>query len=73
MRTAQMKISGMDRTGCANVVKRALEVMGGVRSVRVSFPNGEASVEYDERITSPEKLKLAVMGAGYGVESAMAA
>jgi copper chaperone CopZ len=42
--------------------------MGGVRSVEVSFATGDAKVEYDELLTSREKLKLAVTGAGYGVD-----
>jgi len=30
---------------------------------------GEAMVQYDERLTSPEQLKTVVKGAGYGVSA----
>ncbi len=42
--------------------------MGGVRSVQVSFENKTATIQYDESLTSPEKLKLAVVSAGYALQ-----
>jgi copper chaperone CopZ len=36
----------------------------------VSLSSGEAMVKYDEKLTSPDKLKLAVASAGYGVDAA---
>jgi len=34
----------------------------------VSVQAGEAAVEYDERMTSPDQLTSAMKDAGYGVE-----
>jgi copper chaperone CopZ len=34
----------------------------------VSLAAGEATVQYDERLTSPDQLKSAVKSAGYGVD-----
>ena len=41
--------------------------MLGVNDVKVSLSPGEATVQYDERLTSPDHLKSAVEGAGYDV------
>lgn len=65
MQTAHFNVTGMTGSGCAEIVMRAIRAMGGVRSVEVSFENRSATVHYDETLTSPEKLKLAVMSAGY--------
>jgi copper chaperone len=73
MRTVQLKITGMNYKSNAGIVENALEEMGGVRSAYASFHHAEVTIEYDERLTSPEQLKLAVMGAGYTAENAIPA
>ncbi len=73
MRSVQLRITGMKYKSNASVVESALEEMGGVRSAYVSFHHAEVTIEYDERLTSPEKLRLAIMGAGYGAENAIPA
>jgi copper chaperone len=67
MQTEHLKVTGMTCGGCVTTVTRALKGMGGVGDVKVSLPGGDATVQYDERLTSPEKLKLTITGAGYGV------
>ena len=67
MQTEQIKISGMTCGGCTSKVTRALEAVGGVGDVKVSLSSGEATVKYDESVTSPAQLKSAVTAAGYGV------
>ena len=67
MQTEQIKVSGMTCGGCSNNVTRALKALPGVGDVNVSLTAGEATVQYDERKTSPDQLKAAVKGAGYGV------
>jgi copper chaperone CopZ len=54
-------------------VTSVLKAIAGVDAVSVSLSAGEATVQYDEKLTSPEKLKTAVKGAGYGVDVAAAA
>ena len=68
MQTTQFKVIGLKYGGCAATVERALRAMGGVRSATVSFATGEATVRFDEQLTSPDKLNLAVMSAGYQCE-----
>ncbi len=65
MEIKRFGIDGMTCAGCAPVISRAISEMGGVRNAVVSFESRDATIEFDERITSPEKLRLAVMSAGY--------
>ncbi|MBI2715145.1 MAG: heavy-metal-associated domain-containing protein [Rhizobiales bacterium] len=68
MQTELLKVTGMTCDGCTSTVTHALEKAPGVSDVKVSLSAGEATVQYDERITSSDRLKSAVIGAGYGVE-----
>lgn len=67
MQTELLKVIGMTCGGCTTSVQHALQAVYGVADVRVSLSAGEATVQYDERLTSPDHLKLAVKGAGYDV------
>lgn len=68
MKSEQMKVTGMTCGGCAGNVTRALQAVNGVGDVNVSLSAGEATVQYDELLTTPDKLKAAVKDAGYGVD-----
>ena len=68
MQTQHMKVTGMTCGGCISNVTHALKAIDGVGDVNVSLSSGEATVQYDERLTSADKLKSAVTGAGYGVD-----
>lgn len=70
MQTELLKITGMTCGGCTSNVTNALKTMPGVGDVKVSLSAGEASVQYDERVTSPDQMKSVVEGAGYGVDIA---
>lgn len=67
MRTESFKIIGMSCDGCTSNVRRALSATPGVLDVKVSLSDGEATVQYDEALSSPAQLKSAVTRAGYGV------
>jgi len=69
MQTELLKVTGMTCGGCTSNVTRALKAITGVGDVKVSLSAGEATVQYNERLTSPDQLKLAVKGAGYGVDT----
>ena len=69
MQTEHLKVTGMTCGGCTSNVTNALNAVKGVDDVEVSLSEGEAVVQYDERLTSPEQLKSAVKGAGYGVDA----
>ena len=67
MQTEIIKVTGMTCGGCTNTITRALVAIDGVHNVNVSLAGGEAKVDFDENMTSPEKLIAAVQEAGYGV------
>ena len=69
MQTEHLKVTGMTCGGCTSNVTNALNAVKGVEDVAVSLSEGEAVVQYDERLTSPEQLKSAAKGAGYSVDA----
>ena len=69
MQTELLNVTGMTCGGCTGSVTNALKAVAGVGDVKVSLSTGEATVQYDERLTSPDQLKSAVKGAGYGVNT----
>jgi copper chaperone len=72
MQTEHMTVSGMSCGGCASKVTQALNAVPGASGAQVSLSNGEATVQYDESLTSPSQLKLAVTRSGYGVDDSNA-
>lgn len=73
MQTEHITVTGMTCGGCTSKVTRALMAIPGVGEADVSLSAGQATVQYDERLTSPDQLKSAVNAAGYGVDSSDAA
>ena len=73
MQTEILKIMGMTCGGCTSNVANALKAVSGVNDVQVSLSAGEATVQYDERLTSPDQLTTAVKSAGYSVDATHAA
>ena len=58
-------VLGMMCAGCAANVERRLREAEGVRSAGVNYAARTALVDYDESVTSPEKLKEQVIKGGY--------
>lgn len=52
---------------CIGKVAHALEAVAGVSDVEISLSAGEATVQYDEHLASPDQMESAVKVAGYGV------
>ena len=69
MQFKQIKVTGMTCGSCSSNVTKALNAVNGVVNVNVSLSDANATVEYDEKMTSPEQLKLAIKEAGYGVDN----
>ncbi len=69
MQTELLKITGMTCGGCVSSVTKALKAVSGVSDAKVSLSDGEATVQFDEGMTSPDRLKSAVLQAGYGVNA----
>ena len=72
MQTELLNVTGMTCGACTGSVTNALKAVAGVGDVAVSLATGQATVQYNERLTSPAQLTLAVTEAGFGVDVANA-
>jgi len=69
MKSVTLKIQGMHCDGCAETLKALLEREPGVKTVSVTFGNGEARVLYDPGAVDEERLVAAAQRPGYRVVS----
>ena len=67
MQTETLIVTGMTCGGCVDSVTRALVAVDGVHNVNVSLANKEAKIDFDETMTSTDKLANAIEKAGYEV------
>lgn len=66
MITKDFRIEGMNCNHCVMAVKKELSKIPGLRVKEVRI--GSASLEYDETVVTPEKIKEAVEEAGYALQ-----
>ncbi len=66
MITKEFRIEGMSCNHCVMAVKRELSKIQGLRVKDVRI--GSASVEYDESLVTPQKVREAVEEAGYALQ-----
>ena len=69
MQTEILKVRGITGEGCADKVSSALMAIKGVGDVTVSLAGRNATVQFDEQITSMQELQASLVRAGYGIES----
>ena len=72
METEILNVTGMTCGGCVANVKKALSALPGVENVEVSLPKHQAEVQFDESKLAVDKMRSALIGAGYGVGAASA-
>jgi Cu+-exporting ATPase len=65
---ATIPVSGMTCAACSARVQRSLEDTPGVSSAHVNLMTGTATVDYDPRSVSPDRLVHAIRETGYGAE-----
>jgi len=65
MRTGVVRVSGITCMGWARELQHALKSLDGVNEARVSAGSGEAEVVFDEKRTSMDELKIAIMQQGF--------
>lgn len=65
MRTGKLRISGISCAGWARELQNVLRSVNGVNEARVAPGSGEAEVLFDEKLTSLDDVKVALMQQGY--------
>lgn len=58
-------VTGMHCASCVSAVQERLSKTEGVREAEVNLMEGKTVISYDDRVTSPEKLREAVRSIGY--------
>ena len=54
---------------CVAHVRKAIEGIDGVKDVNVNLASNSALIEYDSGKTDPQKIKEAVVAAGYDMDT----
>lgn len=67
MTEATILIEGMTCMHCAMRVKKAIEALSGINSLKVEV--GKAEVRFDESQTSKSDIDAAIIKAGYKIKS----
>lgn len=65
MKKEIFNIIGMHCASCSLTIERALKKVTGVKNSDVNYGTEQATIEYDESLTNPEKLAAAVKSIGY--------
>ncbi|XP_063272558.1 copper-transporting ATPase 1 [Prinia subflava] len=60
-----INIEGMTCSSCVQSIEGVLSQKAGVKSVCVSLPNGNGTIEYDPLQTSPEDLRSSIEDMGF--------
>lgn len=67
MKTATLKIEGMNCDHCANTIKTLVEQQPGVQVAKVSFDEGQARILYDPQAITEDRLIAVVQEPGFRV------
>jgi copper chaperone len=67
MQTAILNINGMTCMGCVTSIKKVLEEIAGVSDSDISLKKEQAKIQYDPEKTNINKLKEAIVGAGFEI------
>lgn len=57
---------------CKKTIEKALSAEKGVTQSSLDVPSKVVTVNYDSKITSPEKIRLAISNAGYDADDVKA-
>jgi len=67
MQTALLNINGMTCMGCVTSIEKVLEKIAGVSDSDISLKKKQAKIQYDPERTNINKLKEAIVGAGFEI------
>jgi Cd2+/Zn2+-exporting ATPase/Cu+-exporting ATPase len=65
--TKELRVEGMDCAGCVATIEKAVGRLQGIEEIKVSLTAGKATIVYDERKVSLQKIKEVITGLGYSV------
>jgi len=65
MKTSVLEVGGMLSALSARGVEKRLARLPGVRRAEVNYVSGSATVEYDERVVDPKRIKAVIHECGY--------
>ncbi|MBK9451248.1 MAG: copper-translocating P-type ATPase [Bacteroidetes bacterium] len=65
LKKVSFPITGMSCAACAGSVESMLQAEPGISSATVNYANASAWVEFDPKITDPEKFRKAIQAIGY--------
>jgi copper chaperone CopZ len=67
-KSIEIHASGMTCTGCENTIKDKVKEVDGVKDVTADYKSNLVKASYDPSKTNPEKIKEAIIAAGYKIE-----
>ena len=67
MQTAILNINGMTCMGCVTSIEKVLEKITGVSDSDISLKKKQAKIQYDPEKTNINKLKEAIVEAGFEI------
>ncbi len=65
MKEINLKIEGMQCTGCSTRLEKILNNLEGVETAKVSLEEKKATIKYDETKINTENIKEAIEDAGF--------
>ena len=63
----EVKIEGMTCTGCEQTIQRNVGKLEGIKSIKATFTDGRAVIEYYPTSVDTLRIKDAITGSGYKV------
>ena len=63
----EVKIEGMTCTGCEQTIQRNVGKLEGIKSVKATFTDGRAVIEYFPSLVDTVEIRSAISGSGYVV------
>ncbi|HBH82476.1 MAG: hypothetical protein A2X05_09100 [Bacteroidetes bacterium GWE2_41_25] len=63
----EVNIEGMTCTGCEQTIQRNVGKLEGIKSIKATFTDGRAVIEYFPGTVDTLKIKDAITGSGYKV------
>lgn len=64
-KTIKVKVTGMTCAGCAGHITKALDGIEGVDSVQLEYPGNVATIQFNPKKTSEDKIIKAIEKTGY--------